>query len=410
VELRSLQERWDAFARRDAFGAILAPMSGRESRDVEAFLASGRQEIDEVLAETALLGLPTGRTAALDFGCGAGRLTQALAARFDGCLGVDISPRMIALARQLNQRGARCRFLVNAEDSLAGLRTNGFDFVYSNLVLQHLPPGIALAYVAELARVLAPGGALVFQTASEREATPELPWSAFCARIEHGGDRLRLAPGERRALRVVVANAGDVTWPAGLARHRLALGNRWRTRGTLAVPDDGRVGLPADVAPGALVELELVVTAPESEGEYELELDLVQEGVAWFSERGSTAAILPTRVEVGAAASRAAPASSAPPATASRPHGVPSGAQLAGRLRALRGRVARGARRRLTRPMEMYALPREQVVATLAQAGVRLIDVVENDAAGPGWISLRYTATKDEASTPAAPNSPRKRP
>jgi SAM-dependent methyltransferase len=388
VELRSLQKRWDAFARRDAFGAILAPMSGRESRDVDAFLASGRQEIDEVLAETTLLGLPAGRTAALDFGCGAGRLTQALAARFDGCLGVDISPRMIALARELNQQGTRCRFLVNAEDSLAGLGSNGFDFVYSNLVLQHLRPGIALAYVAELARVLTPGGALVFQTASEREATPELPWSAFRARIEARSDLLRLAPGEQRVLRVVVANAGDVTWPAGLARHQLALGNRWRTRGTLAVPDDGRVGLPADVAPGALVELELVVTAPESAGEYELELDLVQEGVAWFSERGSRAAILPARVEVGAPASKAAPA------TAPDRHGAPHGAQLAGALRAVRGRVARGARRRLTRPMEMYALPREQVVATLAQAGARLVDIVENDAAGPGWISLRYTATK----------------
>jgi SAM-dependent methyltransferase len=404
VELRSLQKRWDAFARRDAFGAILAPMTGRESRNVEAFLASGRQEIDEVLAETALLGLPAGRTAALDFGCGAGRLTQALAARFDGCLGVDISPRMIALARELNQRGAHCRFLVNAEDSLAGLGSNAFDFVYSNLVLQHLPPGIALGYVTELARVLAPGGALVFQTASEREATPELPWSAFRARIEPGNGPLRLAPSEQRALRVVVANAGDVTWPAGLARHRLALGNRWRCRGTLAVPDDGRVGLPADVAPGALVELELVVTAPETEGEYELELDLVQEGVAWFSERGSTAAILPARIEAGAAASAAAPA------TAPRRRAAPYGAQLAGAVRSLRGRVVRAARRRLTRPVEMYELPREQVVATLAQAGARLIDVVENDAAGPGWISLRYTATKDEDSTPLRRTRPRRRP
>ena len=37
-----------------------------------------------------------------------------------------------------------------------------FDFVYSTIVLQHVPPALAIGYVDEFARVLRPGGLAVF--------------------------------------------------------------------------------------------------------------------------------------------------------------------------------------------------------------------------------------------------------
>ena len=46
------------------------------------------------------LPAPTGR--GLDFGCGVGRLTQALARRMNRVVGADISPVLIDLARTLN--------------------------------------------------------------------------------------------------------------------------------------------------------------------------------------------------------------------------------------------------------------------------------------------------------------------
>jgi hypothetical protein len=47
----------------------------------------------------------------------------------------------------------------------------------------------------------------------------------------------------------------------------------------------------------------------------------------------------------------------------------------------------------------MNAVPRAEVLELLSAAGARVLDVVEDDAAGSGWISFRYAATKDAAQT-----------
>ncbi len=111
----------------------------------------------------------------------------------------------------------------------------------------------------------------------------------------------RLRAGERRALSVVVRNAGRGKWPAlgGAGQNfRLFLGNHWLdTSGRVIVNDDGRSSLPYDLAPGDEIELLLTVTAPPSAGEYTLEVDLLQEGVSWFGLRGSTTLRLNVAVE-----------------------------------------------------------------------------------------------------------------
>ena len=45
--------------------------------------------------------------------------------------------------------------------------------------------------------------------------------------------------------------------------------------------------LPADVAPGEAVELEIDVAAPQSAGSYQLMFDMVSENLAWFEDLGS---------------------------------------------------------------------------------------------------------------------------
>ena len=40
------------------------------------------------------------------------------------------------------------------------------DFIYSNIVLQHSPPDVQRLLIKDFARVLAPGGVIVFQTPS----------------------------------------------------------------------------------------------------------------------------------------------------------------------------------------------------------------------------------------------------
>jgi ubiquinone/menaquinone biosynthesis C-methylase UbiE len=98
----------------------------------------------------------------LDAGCGDGRHLEALAAELPARrAGVDISERILETAR------AR----VDADFRQASLEAlpfgdGEFDLVLSTQVIEHVPD--ADAAVAELARVLRPGGTLVISTDNAR--------------------------------------------------------------------------------------------------------------------------------------------------------------------------------------------------------------------------------------------------
>jgi SAM-dependent methyltransferase len=131
--------------------------------NVDEFLASGRLEIEQVMAYLEKLGLAPKRGRALDFGCGVGRLSQALGDHFSQVVGVDIAPNMVEQARRLNRHGDRVEYLVNSVADLSQLESGSFDFAYSSMVLQHMHPHLQERYIAELLRVLAVDGVLVFQ-------------------------------------------------------------------------------------------------------------------------------------------------------------------------------------------------------------------------------------------------------
>lgn len=154
---------WDDLAELDPYWAALTDDARRGRRDPSGFVESGRREIERLLEHAATLGHPRERRAALDFGCGPGRLTRALAEEFQESVGVDVSPRMVEEARRLNADVENCRF-VAGEGALLELDEGAFDLVYSNLVLQHVSdPEEVLAYVSGFVRALAPGGLAAFQ-------------------------------------------------------------------------------------------------------------------------------------------------------------------------------------------------------------------------------------------------------
>ena len=164
LKLRAQQSQWDQLGRIDPLWAILTrPACQHGCWDVEEFFATGEREITEVMARAASFALPAARSTALDFGCGVGRLTQALAVHFERVTGVDISPVMIEQARGYNRYGERCRYVLNRENRLRVLSDRSFDLVYSRITLQHLPPRHIRSYLRELVRVLRPGGLLIFQ-------------------------------------------------------------------------------------------------------------------------------------------------------------------------------------------------------------------------------------------------------
>jgi len=159
---------WEGLARRDPLWAVLTAPEKRGNRWDEAeFFATGLQAVGGILRHVESLGLTLGRGKALDFGCGVGRLTQALASHFDEVHGVDIAPSMVERARSYNRYGDRCTYHLNDRDDLSLFEDGVFDFVLSLITLQHMPPAHATRYVREFVRLLAPGGVMVVQTAGE---------------------------------------------------------------------------------------------------------------------------------------------------------------------------------------------------------------------------------------------------
>ncbi len=107
-----------------------------------------RERLDRFAAEVR------GRGRVCDLGCGPGHVGRYLAGRGSDVFGVDLSPGMVALARELNpgmsfERGDM-RALALPDGALTG--------VVAFYSLIHLERAAAPAALAEIARVLAPGG------------------------------------------------------------------------------------------------------------------------------------------------------------------------------------------------------------------------------------------------------------
>jgi SAM-dependent methyltransferase len=409
-DLRHLERVWERLAEDDPFWAALTDDARRGGGwSIEEFFASGEAEIAAVLLRATEHGWLPRYGRALDFGCGAGRLSQALATRFDRVDGVDISGAMVAAARRLNRHGDRSVYHRHAAPELGLFDAGAFDFVYSAVTLQHIPPALARRYITELVRVLAVDGLLVFQLPSHRApvepaagatrtiALGRLPPAAFSARLSLEDDATRWRAGETRLLRVSVENAATAPWPAGSrddGRYRVQVGNRWLdAAGRVVVANDGRTPLPHDLAPGRKATVFLEVTAPTRDGACQLEIDMVQEHVAWFQERGSRPMRVACLVIGGAATPAAAPrrrfADRYP-----RLHAMLVGAGLdamRGGYRRWRERVRTGRWQRAA--MVMHCVPRAEVIALLERAGASVLDVEQALTPG-GYQSCRYWATK----------------
>jgi len=172
-DLADLRRDWTALGEADPFWAVCVDPAKRGGRwDVDEFLASGRDEIAETLAALDRLGMDGPRHDALDFGCGVGRLTAALAEHFGTVTGVDISPSMLSHARALHASNSRCCFVYNDRPDLSMFPDDSFDLVYSSLVLQHVAPALSDSYLAEFVRVVRPGGSIAIVAPQRHLRTP----------------------------------------------------------------------------------------------------------------------------------------------------------------------------------------------------------------------------------------------
>ncbi|MEK6640674.1 MAG: class I SAM-dependent methyltransferase [Nitrospirota bacterium] len=167
MNLNDLQRNWNQLGKQDPLWAVISYPDKKGGKwTPEQFFQMGKDDISQFFQYLSKLGVVIPRWHALDFGCGVGRLTQAMAASFDKVAGVDIAPSMIKLAQQYNRFEGRCRYYLNERDDLALFKDNSFDLVFSLITLQHIHPQYVRRYLAEFLRVLVPGGVLYFQLPS----------------------------------------------------------------------------------------------------------------------------------------------------------------------------------------------------------------------------------------------------
>jgi SAM-dependent methyltransferase len=140
---------------------------------IEQFYASGPFHIDPIAKELETLtgAAPSGR--ALDFGCGVGRLAEAMLAYADEVTGVDISPGMLELARK---RGSKVNYV-------GEVPAGPFDWINSFIVFQHIPPARGEAIIEDLLGKLAMGGMVSLQVTVWREKTHEWPQETGLKRL-----------------------------------------------------------------------------------------------------------------------------------------------------------------------------------------------------------------------------------
>lgn len=158
---------WKTFGETEPHWSVLTADAFRQDNlaaNIEAFFASGRGDIDVHFNFLRRAGLPTRFSRAMDFGCGVGRLTLALAPHADQVVGVDISPPHLRLAEERRGAVGAANVAFESIASVADLdRYSGFDFVLSRIVLQHNPPPVMAALYRKLLAALAPGGVSIVQ-------------------------------------------------------------------------------------------------------------------------------------------------------------------------------------------------------------------------------------------------------
>lgn len=117
--------------------------------------------------------------------------------------------------------------------------------------------------------------------------------------------------GSTFTAKVAVTNTSQASWPAS-GSTPVHLSYHWiDANGNVAVWEGARTALPTDVLPGATVTLDMTILAPPTRGAYTLRVDLVREGVAWFSQKGVTPADVPIAVGSGLSATYATSATTA---------------------------------------------------------------------------------------------------
>jgi SAM-dependent methyltransferase len=216
---------WEALAREGSSFPVLTH-DGVLAATAE-FLATGEADMAALLSQVAsLIGAEVSLTSALDFGCGAGRLTLPLARRATSVTACDIAPTMLAHTRLHAEKAGLHNITYIDTEELATLPDGGFTFICSLLVFQYVPRPIGYETIRALLRLLAPDGVALLHVMLAPRRTPLQQFAATSrrrnARNAPPSDGLQIYEYDERVLMRdieaanaqilgrVIANAGEI--------------------------------------------------------------------------------------------------------------------------------------------------------------------------------------------------------
>jgi SAM-dependent methyltransferase len=178
-QLRKMAEDWDQRARENARYYVA---TGKEDWTDDEFFQSGQRAVAEQILNDMInicQGKDPKQMRVVEIGCGAGRITRALADLFGEVHGVDVSGEMVAQARRALS-GYRNAFVYqNNGKDLSVLPPGPYDFAFSTIVFQHIPSReVIYSYVREVHRLLRPGALFKFQVQGDAsiETRPDDTW------------------------------------------------------------------------------------------------------------------------------------------------------------------------------------------------------------------------------------------
>lgn len=165
--MSEMREFWDARADEDAYYFVDNRLE-YGAPDLERFWSSGPELLEQILDSLGAAIEPGDD--AVEIGCGVGRVTRALAAQATSVRAIDVSERMLALAREHNSELDNVTWILGDGTSLAPIEDTSADVCFSHVVFQHIPdPAVTLGYVREMGRILHPGGWSGFQISNAPE-------------------------------------------------------------------------------------------------------------------------------------------------------------------------------------------------------------------------------------------------
>ena len=174
-----MQREWDERARENARYFV---NTANDDWTDDDFFASGRRTVEnEILTDMGNIcqGRDPKRMTVLEIGCGAGRVTRALAGIFGEVYAVDISTEMVRQAREALAEFPHVHIEQNNGRDLSVLRGIRADFAFSTIVFQHIPSkDVIESYVRDVHRLLRPGGLFKFQVQGDPsiEREPDDTW------------------------------------------------------------------------------------------------------------------------------------------------------------------------------------------------------------------------------------------